>query len=693
MQSLIDQHEGANEELQSANEEIQSSNEELQSINEELETAKEELESSNEELATLNDELNTRNLELSILNDDLSNLLGSVNIPILMLGSDLSIRRFTPQAEKVLSIIPTDVGRPIGDIKLKINLPDLEELITEVIETGSFKTREVQDRQGRWYSMHVRPYRTMDNRIEGAVILLIDIDDLKNYSEAIVETIREPLIVLDGDLRVRKANRAFYDTFKVSPEKTQNQYIYDLGNRQWDIPKLRTLLEEILPQNSQFQDFEVEHKFEDIGLRTMILNARRLQQESSRSPLILLVIEDITERKKLLAREQTARAEAEEANRIKDEFLATVSHELRTPLNAILGWAQMLRSGQLEEAEVAPALEAIESNARAQNQLVADLLDTSRIIMGKLALELGPVDLITVIQAAKETVRQAAEEKGVELRMELDPTAGPVLGDVARLQQIVWNLLTNAIKYTPQGGYVETRLEREGTSSVAIIVKDTGEGISADFLPHVFVPFRQADATTARRHSGLGIGLAIVRHLVEVHGGKVSASSEGAGQGATFRVVFPLSALSNSDFESLNKSAAEQSADLTGLRVLVVDDNRDARGLLSSALTKRGAEVRACATVRTALDTLEQWQPDVLVSDIGMPGEDGYDFIRQVRSLPDDRGGQIPAVAVTGYASKKDAARALEAGYQMFVSKPVELTGLVAIIRSVTQHFGTNPTS
>lgn len=693
MQSLIDQHEGANEELQSANEEIQSSNEELQSINEELETAKEELESSNEELATLNDELNTRNLELSILNDDLSNLLGSVNIPILMLGSDLSIRRFTPQAEKVLSIIPTDVGRPIGDIKLKINLPDLEELITEVIETGSFKTREVQDRQGRWYSMHVRPYRTMDNRIEGAVILLIDIDDLKNYSEAIVETIREPLIVLDGDLRVRKANRAFYDTFKVSPEKTQNQYIYDLGNRQWDIPKLRTLLEEILPQNSQFQDFEVEHKFEDIGLRTMILNARRLQQESSRSPLILLVIEDITERKKLLAREQTARAEAEEANRIKDEFLATVSHELRTPLNAILGWAQMLRSGQLEEAEVAPALEAIESNARTQTKLIADLLDTSRIIMGKLALELGPVDLITVIQAAKETVRQAAEEKGVELRMELDPTAGPVLGDVARLQQIVWNLLTNAIKYTPQGGYVETRLEREGTSSVAIIVKDTGEGISADFLPHVFVPFRQADATTARRHSGLGIGLAIVRHLVEVHGGKVSASSEGAGQGATFRVVFPLSALSNSDFESLNKSAAEQSADLTGLRVLVVDDNRDARGLLSSALTKRGAEVRACATVRTALDTLEQWQPDVLVSDIGMPGEDGYDFIRQVRSLPDDRGGQIPAVAVTGYASKKDAARALEAGYQMFVSKPVELTGLVAIIRSVTQHFGTNPTS
>jgi PAS domain S-box-containing protein len=827
MQSLTERHKAAIEALQSANEEIRSSNEELRSINDELETAKQELESGNEELAKLNDLLHNRNSELSRLNDDLNNLLSSVSIPILMLSRDLLIRSFTPQAEKVLSLIATDVGRPISDINASINVPDLEKLVVEVIDNLIVKECEVRDRHGRWYLMRVRPYITLDNNIDGVVILLFDINDLKNYSEAIVETIREPLIVLDENLRVRTANRVFYDTFHISPEETQNQFIYELGNRQWDIPKLRALLEEILPQNSQFQDFEVEHEFEGIGLRTMLLNARRLQQESSRAPLILLVIEDITERKQtkalresaerlrfmaesmpqkiftarpngevdyfnrqwmeftglsfeqiknwgwtqfihpddvkeniwqwqrsidtgepfqiehrfrradgeyrwhlsrahamrdakgkivmwissntdiddmkraeeernqLLAREQVARAEAEKANRIKDEFLAIVSHELRTPLHAMLGWVQMLRSGMVEEAKVAHALEAIERNAKTQNQLVADLLDTSQIIVGKLRMELGPIQLIPVIKAALETVRPMAEAKGVELRVELDPRAGQVLGDANRLQQIVWNLLANAIKYTHQDGCVETRLERK-ENSVVIIVRDTGEGISPEFLPHVFARFRQADFTTTRQHGGLGLGLAIVHHLVEAHGGQVSASSEGVGKGATFMVTLPLMASPNADFGLLNKDAAEQSAILTGLRVLVVDDNSDARELLRVALTRRGAEVRVGDTARAALDILkqwEQWQPDVLVSDIGMPGEDGYDLIRQVRSLPDDRGGQIPAVALTGYASAKDSARILAAGYQMFVSKPIDLAELVTVITSVIKHFGIDQSS
>ncbi|CAN5757449.1 hypothetical protein BH18ACI4_BH18ACI4_17640 [soil metagenome] len=308
MHSLIEQHEAANEELQSANEENQSSNEELQSINEEMETAKEELESGNEELATLNDELQNRILELTILNDDQSNLFGSVNLPVVMLGSDLRIRRFTPQAEKVLSLIQTDVGRPIGDIKPNINVPDLEELIAEVIDTVNVSEREVQDRQGRWYLMRVRPYKTLNNLIDGAVLVLVDIDAVKqseaavreslDYAEAIIETVREPLLVLDENLRVRMANQSFYKDFQVTPEETENRPLFELGNRQWDIPKLRTLLEEILPENNQFQDFEVEHEFERIGPMTMLLNARRLAQDGNRAQLILLAIEDITERKR-----------------------------------------------------------------------------------------------------------------------------------------------------------------------------------------------------------------------------------------------------------------------------------------------------------------------------------------------------------------------------------------------------------
>ncbi len=409
----------------------------------------------------------------------------------------------------------------------------------------------------------------------------------------------------------------------------------------------------------------------------------------------LASINDITERKqaeeereRLLASEQQARAEAEEANRHKDEFLATISHELRTPLNSILGWANTLLRGVLDEQAATRALETIARNAKAQAQLIGDLLDVSRIISGKLRFETGAVDLIPVTEAALETVRPAAEAKGVELRATLDPTAGPVSGDAGRLQQVVWNLLTNAIKYTPRGGHVETRLERAG-SQVTIIVRDTGEGISADFLPYVFTRFRQADGTTTRQHGGLGLGLAIVRHLVEAHGGRVRAASEGAGQGATFTVTLPLMILRSADFGLRNEDTVdEQSTIPTGLRVLVVDDDQDSRELLRLWLTESGAEVKVSATAREALDLMEQWQPEVLVSDIGMPDEDGYELMRQVRALPAERGGQVPAVALTGYARLEDQRRALAAGYQIFVPKPVDLPGLVAAIARLAGRTG-----
>jgi signal transduction histidine kinase len=393
-----------------------------------------------------------------------------------------------------------------------------------------------------------------------------------------------------------------------------------------------------------------------------------------------------------LVREQEARAQAEEANRLKDEFLATVSHELRSPLNAIQGWAELLLDGGLDEQNATRAVETIARHTRAQNQLISDLLDVSRIITGKLHFETAPVDLAQAIEAALETVRPAAEAKGVELRQRLDPKGGLVLGDDTRLRQVVWNLLSNAIKYTPRGGHIETRLERDG-AEVAIIVRDTGEGIGADFLPHIFERFRQADGATTRRHGGLGLGLAIVRHLIEAHGGRVSAASGGVGQGAILKVTLPLMVLPNADPSNAEcgvrsvGSTSEQSAThnpqfaiLEGVRVLVVDDESDARELLKLALVTRGAEVRVGASASDALDIMGQWRPDVFVNDIGMPDEDGYELMRKVRALPAERGGQTPAVALTGYFSVNAAKRSLAAGYQIFMPKPVNLTELATAI-------------
>jgi signal transduction histidine kinase/CheY-like chemotaxis protein len=385
---------------------------------------------------------------------------------------------------------------------------------------------------------------------------------------------------------------------------------------------------------------------------------------------------------------EQARREADQANRLKDEFLATVSHELRTPLNAILGWAEMLRRGGLEQQTAAHGIETIARNAKAQNQLISDLLDVSRIISGQLRFEAGGVELIPIIEAALDTVRPAANAKGVQLRRRLDPAAELVWGDASRLQQIVWNLLTNAVKFTSRNGRVDVRLKRNDTS-VVLIVSDTGEGISPEFLPYIFDRFRQAEGTTTRQHGGLGLGLAIVRHLVEAHGGTVRAASKGVGKGATFTVTLPLIAVGRFGSDVEHADAGKKAADdrvssiLTEVRVLVVDDEADARELLTIALTQCGAEVRAAATVNAALDILDEWQPDLLVSDIGMPSEDGYQLIRRVRARESERGGAIPALALTGYASSEDAARALAAGYQTHMAKPVAPSELVAKVASL----------
>lgn len=397
------------------------------------------------------------------------------------------------------------------------------------------------------------------------------------------------------------------------------------------------------------------------------------------------------EREKLLESERTARSEAERASHLKDEFLLTLSHELRTPLNAILGWSQLLRKGAMDAAKVAHGLDTIERNVRVQAQLIDDLLDMSRIISGKIRLNVQRVELGSVVEAAVETVRLSAEAKEIRLQQVLDPLTGIVSGDPARLQQIVWNLLSNAIKFTPKGGRVQVVLERVN-SHLEISVIDTGQGIKPEFLPHVFDRFRQADASITRNHGGLGLGLSIARSLTELHGGSIRVKSAGENKGATFIVSLPLVVVHPEEVEldgfdwngRISISGEYQEPALDGVKVLVVDDEPDARELIRLVLEGCNAEVVTAASAQEALEVLKHDKPHVLISDIGMPQEDGYQFIRKVRTLDPDRGGMIPAVALTAYARAEDRKRALLSGYQMHISKPVEPSELIAVVSSLT---------
>ncbi len=385
-------------------------------------------------------------------------------------------------------------------------------------------------------------------------------------------------------------------------------------------------------------------------------------------------------RNDLLLGERRARAEAEAANRVKDEFLATLSHELRTPLTSVLGWANILRETSIDEPMLKKGLGAIERNARVQCQLIDDLLDVSRIVSGNLHLDVRPVQLSSAIEAAITVVRPAVDAKSIRLTFICEPSIGPISADSARLQQIVWNLLSNAVKFTPEHGSIEVRLERV-SDHARLTISDTGKGISPEFLPRVFDRFRQADSSSTRDFGGLGLGLAIVRHLVELHGGTVQAESKGAEQGASFSVTFPI--LAGCIEPALSQSGEHERAgvvELNGLRVLVVDDEADARQIISTMIARMGAEVKTCESAREALQTLEEWRPDVLMSDIGMPGEDGYSLINKVRSLPSERGGHTPAAAFTAYAREEDRNRALAAGYQIHVAKPISSSQLVAMI-------------
>jgi PAS domain S-box-containing protein len=552
----------------------------------------------------------------------------------------------------------------------------------------------------KWWEVIVSPILNQKGQVEKVLSISRDITERKRTVEALrqseeryrvlFESMEDGFCVINVlfdenytpiDYRFQEMNPAFevQTGLKQAEGKTARQLIPNLENHWFEIYGRVALTGEPV---------RFEHSSEVMGCFFDVY-AFRIGQPTEHKVAILF--REISERKaieqqreKLFQQEQAAREAAERANRIKDEFLAILSHELRTPLNPILGWAKLLQSKKLNAAKTAEALGAIERNAKLQSQLIEDLLDVSRILRGKMALNKAPVNITNVINAALETVRLAAEAKNIQLQLSLSEVR-PIIGDASRLQQVIWNLLTNAIKFTPSNGRVEVHLTQV-ESYAQIHVRDTGKGISSEFLPYVFEHFRQEDGAITRKFGGLGLGLAIVRQIVEMHGGTVQAHSLGEGQGATFTVILPLPEQMLTPCSQNNHSAPiVEFATLNGIRALVVDDELDSRDFIAFVLEQEGAEVVRASSAIEALQILDKSQFDILVSDIGMPDVDGYTFMRQIRKRSKEASGQMPAIALTAYASELDQRQAISVGFQKHLSKPLDpeqlIEAVIAIVR------------
>ncbi len=962
VQSLQEQHEAANEEIQASSEELQSGNEELQSINEELQTSKEELESTNEELITVNDEMTHRNAELTRLNSDLSNVTVSLNTAIVVVGRDLTLWSFTPSAEKLFNLLPTDVGRPIAGIRHNLDFPGLEPLIAEVIDHIAVREHEVQDKSGHWYLLRVRPYLTVDRKITGAVLVLFDIDALKqsertaaralDYAEAILRTARDPLVILHADLRVKTANEAFYKTFQTNPEETEGRLFFQLGNGQWQNPRLHELLEEVLPRKKVFNEFEIVHDFPALGRRTMLLNFRQLDTETA-TQLILLSIEDVTERQRthaamqqselryrrlfeaaqdgimsvdpatrkitdanpfmidllgyeraeLLGRElweiglltdeaasrsafrvlkqkgfihyedlpleskqgrrrevefvgnlydegghkliqcnirditerkqaetalresearlhavleqlpvgvsligrdgctvllnqimhrfmpgglpsrdpermgrwralkpdgtpleihqwpgaralrgetvlpgiefrfidddgverwtsvataplrsaagtivgavvmvqdiderkraesalhlanhdlQAAQNAAEHASRAKDDFLAALSHELRTPLTPVLMAAAALREDERLPADARAELGMMERNIALEARLIDDLLDLTALSRGKLQLHSQSCDAHSLIGLAIDIVREDARTKGVAIERAFTARHSGLIADPARFQQIIWNLLRNAVKFTPTGGRISisTREENnaEGVNCLHIEVADTGIGIDPTQLERIFQPFDQGALKGGHRFGGLGLGLAIARAVVDLHGGRITALSAGVNRGATFVIELPGAvAFESGDHDTASPfveaptgSASPlppASPPVAPLRLLLVEDHVSTLQTISRLLRRDGHHVVTATTMAAALAAAAADPFDLVISDLGLPDGSGTELMEKLR---DEYG--LQGIALSGYGMEEDLIRSRAAGFFMHLVKPVSMAELRRVI-------------
>ncbi len=704
LNAIIEKEQATNEELKSASEEILSANEELQSSNEEMSTAKEETQATNEELVTVNEELQNRNEEVIRINSDLSNLFGSVQIPIVMLAGNLSIRHYTPAAEKVLNLSPADIGRLLPEISSKLHVDGLDKLAAEVIESLNTKDQEVQDRSGCWYSMRVKPYRTIDNKIEGAVIALVDINALKlsfhevavayNYADAIVQTAPVPLLVLDENLCVMTANQAFLKHFQVTKTETEKQKIYEIGNGQWNVPKMRELLEKILPKNDLMENFIIDHNFPKLGRRVIRLSGRRLAQQTKMEPRILLAIQDVSEEKHSEELSRAAKDFAETASQAKSDFLANMSHEIRTPLGAILGYSELLANPNQTSSETLHSATRIRKNVEQLTELIDEILDIAKIEAGKLDIERRRFELLPELAETLASLQVRAESKNLSFDVNFaTDIPGFITSCPKRLRQIILNIVGNALKFTEHGGVsiciqFLPASEKTGPAQLCIIVTDTGCGLNVEQQSRLFKPFSQADSSVTRRFGGTGLGLVLARRLAEALGGDVILTKSRVGVGSTFTIsidpgpldeVSLLKDLTKEDLEKHEEVVSNwfrPSERLAGIRVLLVEDGPDNQALMTSFLEASGANVETAINGAKAIELAEANHHDIVLMDIQMPVLDGYEATKRLRA----KGFKTPIIALTAHVMQGEREKCLAAGCVDYISKPVKPYVLIDIV-------------
>jgi len=809
LQSVIEQQEAANEELQSANEEVQSANEELQSINEEIETSKEEIQSSNEELATVNEELQTRNAELGQSNDDLMNLLASVQMAIVMLGPDLRIRRFTPMAEKMLNLIATDVGRPVTDIKLNVDVPDLEQILVDVVETVQPYQREVMDKHGRWHSLRVRPYRTLDNRIDGAVIVLVDIDSVKATAESLragaerltIMYDRAPLGIFETDLdgRFLRVNDAFTEltgrsretllalrsqdithpddlaadweafeqirTGAIPSVRRDKRYVREDGHAVWvelhrfatTDPQGKPLFTVGIAENiDERKETETTLRRREARFRTLMnsapvliwvsgldgmeyVNQAYLEFLGVESPEVLgnawtyflhpddresylaafdraqialqpfeyqfrfrrgdgeyrwmmsMALPQFSAAGKLSGYagatfDITTLKQAEEglrtADQRKDEFIAMLAHELRNPLAPITNVVQILKTTDLDAKTRAWAHEVLERQLRNVARMVNDLLDVSRVSHGKIQLHREPVELNDLIARTIDALRPTIDANQKQVAIELPTRPLVMYADPLRVEQIIGNLVHNAVKFTPQGGHIGVRATVDDGKGVRISVRDDGDGIAADALPRVFDLFMQGNTSFDRAQGGLGIGLTLVRGLVELHGGSAQAKSDGPGRGSEFIVHLPL-------VEAPASATAPAAPAATGPHtILIIDDNVDAATALGALLQQDKHTVSVAHAGAQGVEMANTLRPDIVLIDLGMPGMNGFEVAERIRAAGHQ---DMLLVAVTGYSGEESRNRARAAQFDEYVIKPFHAQSLAELLSRRSLHLGSRP--
>lgn len=706
LQDNIEAFEATTEELKAANEEVTSINEELQSTNEELETTKEELQAVNEELVTVNTQLQAKVLELEGLNDDLDNLLSNTHIAVVFLDTELKVRRFTPAIDDLLGLIAADIGRPVAHLAQKFSGDELTVDAAKVLAKLVPLESEVRSHSGRWYLRRTLPYRTEDNRIAGVVVTFVDISARKQAEQsieaermrlhAVIEQLPAAILLVEapsGKLLYgnRRAATLFNQPYPLPFVGCDWAAVYSAfravhGDRrpfepqEWPLARALAAGEVVLDEELEFARGD--------GVRaTLSMSAAPVRNLAGETFAVVAAFWDITDRKVVDERLQEAllaaqqlRAAAERANRAKDEFISTVSHELRTPLNTIRLWSRMFLNGQISERDVIKGGGMIDRAALAQQQLIDDLLDVSRMAVGQLRLDLREAPLLPALQSAIDIVRPIAASRRIALATDLDARIGIVRADPDRIQQILWNLLSNAVKFTPDGGRIEVRARRED-GTVEIEVSDSGCGIRADFLPQVFERFRQGDRGATRRYGGLGLGLSIAQQLAELHGGTISAHSGGEGQGARFRVLLPLESRDGRASDGPAADPVAASNCLEQLEVLVVEDDRASRETTSQLLEQHGAAVRQASSAAEARAAFEGRRPDVIVADIGMPEEDGYALLRGLRASEQvQHTRRVPAIAVTAFARSEDRERAIACGFDEHLPKPVDPQRLLSLI-------------